>query len=100
MLPTDFDSESCQTVGFSFEFQTDMDRPTLKLRDTGKDVRELKMGLAILNYLRKGEVNDQYDLHTKAAVEAFQLDEGLNETGECDADTWNAINKRIAEKVR
>lgn len=84
---------------FSFDPMT-LNRPTLRIRDTGKDVREMKGGLCVLGYLRKGEVNDQYDLHTQAAVEAFQLDEGLAETGECDSETWEAINRRIHERAK
>jgi N-acetylmuramoyl-L-alanine amidase len=77
-----------------------VNRPTLKIRDTGHGVRELKGALCALGYLRKGEVDDQFNAHCKAALECFQEDEGLTIDGVCGIETWRAINQQIAERVR
>jgi len=76
-----------------------MNRPQLKYGDKNKDVREYKGGLCALDYIAKGDVNDEFDKLTKSVTELFQADEGLEETGIVDEETWNALNKKIGEKA-
>jgi len=71
---------------------------TLRFRDAGREVRELKSTLCLLGYLRSNEVSDQYDAHTEAAVIAFQSESELPETGRVDGDTRKALSAALARK--
>lgn len=59
----------------------------------GDDVSALQQKLKALGYLT-GSADGQYGTGTVKAVEAFQKDNGLEQTGRVDEDTMNALNAK------
>ncbi len=59
----------------------------------GDDVSALQQKLKALGYLT-GSADGQYGAGTVKAVEAFQKDNGLEQTGRVDEDTMNALNAK------
>lgn len=57
---------------------------------SGDEVETLNATLMILGYL-DGELSDEYGEETEAAVRAFQLAAGLEETGLADSNTQAAL---------
>jgi hypothetical protein len=80
-----------------FYFMT-INRQALKLNDVSQDVQDMCAALAQLGYLSPDEVGRRFTTHVQAALEAFQRDNGIGETGVCDADTWRTLNKALADK--
>ena len=68
---------------------------TLQQGSSGDRVRELQTLLYRFDYDPKG-VDGQFGPLTRAAVVAFQDDEGLPEDGIWNADDWNAAETRLA----
>ena len=63
---------------------------TMQYGDSGEEVSQLQEQLASLGYF-SGEVTGSYLEDTQSAVRKFQLDYGLEETGEVDGETEAAI---------
>jgi peptidoglycan hydrolase-like protein with peptidoglycan-binding domain len=74
------------------------EQPTLRRGDSGTAVREMKGGLCAAGCLSAALVNSEFDFDTVEAVRDFQRKSGLEETGEFDAETRRALNKRLMSK--
>lgn len=73
--------------------------PTLRLNDTGDDVKILQQILRILN-LYPASITGSFDSTTKNAVENFQKFNGLIATGIVNRETWNALISATTDKTR
>lgn len=73
--------------------------PTLRLNDTGNDVKILQQILKILN-LYPASITGSFDSTTKNAVENFQRANGLIATGIVNRETWNALISATTNKTR
>ena len=73
--------------------------PTLRLNDTGDDVKILQQILRILN-LYPASITGSFDSTTKSAVENFQRANGLIATGIVNRETWNALISATPDKTR
>ena len=62
----------------------------LRYGSTGDDVKDLQTRLTALGYY-KGKISGNYLEATRSAVKAFQKANGLEETGEADQETQDAI---------
>lgn len=68
-------------------------RKNLKKGMYGEDVRELQEALLALNYsLGKYGADGEFGSATKSALNAFQRDNGLLETGIANDETWRKID--------
>lgn len=63
----------------------------VKLGDANEEVRELQRQLRSSGDYH-GQIDGQYGTQTQQAVKAFQEARGLPGTGECDAETWAAVD--------
>ena len=64
--------------------------------DTGEEVKTIQRRLEELGYF-SGTIGGNYLSKTKAAVEAFQLANGLQVDGVCDEETYNRLFSEYAE---
>ena len=64
---------------------------TLRVGDKGEEVLAVKERLQELRYIRKATLSRKYTEKTAESVRAFQRVNGLQETGEVDAITWEAL---------
>lgn len=72
-----------------FEPEENNDDPDiLKYGDTGEEVKKLQRRLKELGYFA-GDIGGNYLNKTKASVEFFQQDAGLQVDGVCDKITWD-----------
>ncbi len=62
----------------------------LKSGSSGKLVKQVQERLLELGYY-EGQVNGSYEKHTIRAVKKFQTQNGLDDTGVVDEETWNLI---------
>lgn len=80
-----------------------MNNPVLLPDEQKRIICELQDNLRSLanenNKIPLIPVDGIYSLDTKLAVKAFQKENGLEETGETDFATWNAIQQQV-EQVR
>lgn len=67
----------------------------LRYGSTGDDVRELQTRLTTLGYY-KGKISGNYLEATRAAVRSFQKANGIEETGEADPETQEALYSAAA----
>lgn len=67
-----------------------LSRPTLRLGDTGEDVRDLQYYLKELMYL-DGPVDNKFGNNTNNAVRAFQNNNNLLVDGIVGRNTWSAL---------
>ena len=72
---------------------------TLRLNDTGDDVKILQQILRILN-LYPASITGSFDSTTKNAVENFQRANGLIATGIVNRETWEALISATTDKTR
>ena len=72
--------------------------PTLKKGDKSDDVAEVQRGLITLGYL-EDDADGAYGNVTKKAVNAFQKDYGLTQTGDVDAITRQLLLSFTAEAI-
>lgn len=73
----------------------------IKYGDTGEEVKKIQTRLKVLNYFN-GNIGGNYLSITKAAVEAFQLANGLQVDGECDEETYNRLfsNEAVEKEIK
>lgn len=64
---------------------------TLKEGDKGDAVHSVKLRLFHLGYFDSGEHNKTFNSALGKRIRAFQQNNGLEETGEVDETTWNAL---------
>lgn len=74
-------------------------RPTLRFRDKGVAVAELQTDLADLGYF-SGRIDGSFGQLTRAAMLAFQADNGLTTDGVVGAMTWTALGKAEPRPLR
>lgn len=67
----------------------------LKRGDENKRVKQLQGALIYLCYLDEGSDDGTYGQKTKKAVQAFQLEMGLNGDGVAGRATIRAVNKQV-----
>ena len=71
-------------------------RPTIRRGSKGDEVTELQTMLWRLGYdLGPCGIDGDFGKATKAALEAFQKDHGLNPDGVCGPLSWDALDKAI-----
>ncbi|WP_235803380.1 S41 family peptidase [Lacticaseibacillus brantae] len=73
-------------------------KASLKLGDTGTDVRSLQQMLAALKF-NPGAVNGDYNETTASAVKAFQATNQLPTTGSADAQTLQILTTKLANQL-
>ena len=71
----------------------------LRTGDHGDDVLRVKQRLRQLNYIRTDQLTRQYTEDTGQRIALFQRTNGLEETGEVDAATWDALFSDTALKA-
>ena len=71
-------------------------RPILRIGSTGPDVRDCQQMLQQLEY--NVTVDGKYGSGTASAVRSFQNSFGLEETGEVDGETWDALESSIESR--
>ncbi|MBR6030237.1 MAG: peptidoglycan-binding protein [Clostridia bacterium] len=79
--------------------EEDSEARTLKVGDSGEDVREVQTHLAELGYF-SGQVTGRYGEATAAAIKSFQADFGLKATGVCDAKTHALLFSTIYRPLK
>ncbi len=67
--------------------------------DKGDAVRKVQRRLVALGYLSNGSVDGDYGNKTKKAVQAFQKQNGLSQTGTVNSTTLNKLNSSSAKKA-
>ena len=65
---------------------------------TAAQIEQIQNWLIALKYLEEGRATGEYDAETASAVSAFQSDNGLNVTGECDETTY-ALLKQLGQEA-
>jgi peptidoglycan hydrolase-like protein with peptidoglycan-binding domain len=67
------------------------DRPTTEWRITEKEVKAVQVELTLLGYY-KSKITGVLDRDTRAAVQAYQADNGLKDSGRIDLETYRKLN--------
>jgi general secretion pathway protein A len=69
--------------------------PALSAGMSGTAVRWLQARLTELGYLKRGDASGEFDTHTAAAVQRFQLEHALDDTGQVGPDTLIALYRQL-----
>jgi peptidoglycan hydrolase-like protein with peptidoglycan-binding domain len=67
------------------------DRPIIDWRITEKEVKAVQAELTLLGYY-KSKITGVLDRDTRAAVRAYQIDNGLKDTGRIDVETYRKLD--------
>ena len=95
--PTEAPTEAPKSV--AGDYKIDLDGLTLKKQDNNDDVKAMQQRLSDLGYIDDSEnVTGYYGSVTEQAVKDFQKASGIEETGEADNATLNALFMSDAKK--
>ncbi|KRM08243.1 carboxy-terminal processing protease [Liquorilactobacillus ghanensis DSM 18630] len=83
----------------SYAYQTAIDtKKTYQQGQVSGQIKKLQILLNALNY-NSGQANGYFSDQTVAAVKKFQQANGLNATGQADAQTVNKLEEKIAAQI-